>query len=156
MMLRALAEWLAALPPLAPYAADGLRTGTAAAKPGCALCDGGTAVGVTDISGRRTEARRYTLYVRAVCLREAEYAALAEACGQTAECIAAADEAGSVMPAEGEWKAGALPALPAPYAADALRCTGLRLREADDSGLATYELALLFTYTGPESPAEKG
>lgn len=144
MMLRALAEWMAALAPLAPYAADGLRTGTAAAGPGCALCDGGTAVGVTDISGRRTEARRYTLYVRAVCLREAEYAALAEACGQTAECIAAADEA------------GALPALPAPYAADALRCTGLRLREADDSGLATYELALLFTYTGPESPAEKG
>lgn len=140
-MLRFLADWLAQLAPLAPYVADGICTGTAEAAPGCALCDAGESSCVTSVTGRCTETRRYTLFVRAVCLLEAERAALAQACGQAAQDIAAASAA------------GALPDLPDGCAADALRCTGMRLCDIDDSGLVTYELTLLFTYTGPDVPA---
>lgn len=137
MILRALADWLAALPPLAQYAEGGIATGMAAPRPGCALCDDGEARRTTDISGRSTETRRYQLYVRAACLCEAQRAALADACGRAAAAIGGAEAA------------DALPVLPAPYGAEALRCAGMRLAQLDDSGLAAYQLTLLLTFRAP-------
>lgn len=140
MILQTLAEWLSALPPLARQMPQGVAVDMAAAAPGCALCSDGEAARQTDISGRRTETRRYVLYLRAVCLREAERAALARLCEQVMRAVEAADAA------------RALPVLDAPYTAQALRCAGMRPQNADDSGLSVCALTLLFTVSsGPDS-----
>lgn len=144
MSLKALADWLETLDALRGYSGEGVCAGTTRTAPGCALCDDGVTGTREDVCGGRAEERRYKLYVRAACPGEAARAALAEACERAAQEIAARDAAGR------------LPALPEPYAADALRCAGQRLDEVNDSGLAAYEMTLLLTVSAPGGAAAKG